>query len=111
MDQEAVEDLFSGVLNVRVRRMFGGLGIFDGPLMFALVAGGELYLKTNEETARHFAEAGGRAFSYARKGKLATMGYWTPPEQVFDDGDELRRWTVLALEAARASAAKIRPPG
>lgn len=111
MDQEAAEDLFADILPVRVRRMFGGLGIFDGSLMFALVADGELYFKTNEETSVRFAEAGGRAFSYARKGKLATMGYWTPPEQIFDDAEALRRWTALARQAAHASAARVRPRG
>lgn len=111
MDRDAVEDLFAGILPIRVRRMFGGLGLFDGPLMFALVADGELYFKTNDETAALFAEAGGHAFSYARKGKLATMGYWTPPESIFDDAEELRRWTALALRVAHASQVGVRRRG
>jgi DNA transformation protein len=63
LDAEAIEDLFDGVVPVRLKRMFGGLGVFDGELMFALVADGELYLKAGSEEQALFVAAGSRPFT------------------------------------------------
>ena len=58
MDPDIIRDLFADLGAVRVRRMFGGQGIYLDELMFALEAGGELYLKADPETAGLFAKAG-----------------------------------------------------
>lgn len=52
MDAEAIRDVFRSFGPVHIRRMFGGKGIYEGELMFALEAGGELYLKADEESAK-----------------------------------------------------------
>ena len=52
MDAEAIRDLFAALGPVRTRRMFGGQGIYAGELMFALEAGGELYLKADDWNER-----------------------------------------------------------
>lgn len=113
MDAEAIEDLFAGVMPIRLRRMFGGVGIFDGELMFALVADGELYLKAGSEEQPLFMAAGSRPFTYDRNGKPTSLNYWTLPEEAFDDADALRRWSALACTAARrkASAKPVRRRG
>lgn len=80
--------------------MFGGLGIYREGVMFALVADGTLYLKVDDLNHREFAEACGRPFVYDGKGRPVTMSYWTPPEEIFDNPDELKRWAQLAYEAA-----------
>jgi len=46
--------------------MFGGQGVFSDDLMFALEAGGELFLKADTETAGAFAAAGSRQFVYTK---------------------------------------------
>ena len=43
-----VIDLMQGMGPVTSKKMFGGIGIFLDGLMFGLIAGNELYLKTNE---------------------------------------------------------------
>lgn len=68
-DPERYRDLFAPWGTVSVRRMFGGLGIYREGLMFALVADGELYFKTDRETVATFEAAGGRQFVYEAKGK------------------------------------------
>ena len=50
MDAEAIREIFRGLGPVQIRRMFGGQGIYRDELMFALVASGELYLKTDDES-------------------------------------------------------------
>ena len=54
MDADAIRDLFQGLGEVRIRRMFGGQGVFSDELMFALEAGGELYLKADETSVGAF---------------------------------------------------------
>jgi DNA transformation protein len=105
MDIDAVHDLFAGVMPVRLRRMFGGLGVYDGDLMFALVADGEIYFKAGAEEQPLFAAAGSKPFTYDRQGKPTSLGYWTLPDEAFEDVDALKRWTGFALAAARRKAA------
>jgi DNA transformation protein len=103
MDAEAVAELFAPVLPVRTKRMFGGLGVYDGELIFAIVFDGEVFLKTSEQTRPLFADAGSVPFTYAARSRERETGYWRLPEAAFDGAGELRRWTDLALEAARAA--------
>lgn len=104
MDAQAISDIFGPAMPVRVRRMFGGFGVFDGALMFALVYDGEIFLKTSQTTRVRFAEAGSAPFVYRSRGRERDLGYWRLPEVALDDPDELARWAALALEAARERA-------
>jgi DNA transformation protein len=108
MDAEGIRELFADVLPVRVRRMFGGHGVYDGERMFALEAGGELWLKADVQSAARFAAAGSAQFTYAKNGKPFAMSYWRLPEAALDDVDALRDWTQAAIEAARRGANPVR---
>ena len=104
MDPDDIRDLFTGLGPVRVRRMFGGQGVFLDDLMFALEARGELYLKADAETASAFERAGSIQFVYTKDGRPMPMSYWRLPDAALDDPEEASRWGRLALEAARRSA-------
>jgi DNA transformation protein and related proteins len=106
MDAESIRDLLAALGPVRIRRMFGGQGVWRDDLMFALEAGGELFLKADAETAPAFAAAGSRQFTYMKEGRATAMGYWRLPDAALDDPDEAARWGRLALEAARRAAAE-----
>jgi DNA transformation protein and related proteins len=110
MDPEAIRDLFDALGPVRTRRMFGGQGIYAGDLMFALEAGGELYLKADDSIVPAFRAAGSRPFTYEKDGRTAQMSYWRLPDRAIDDPEEAARWGRLAVEAAiRAAARKAKP--
>jgi DNA transformation protein and related proteins len=110
VDPDTIRDLFAGLGPVRVRRMFGGQGVYLDELMFALEAGGELYLKADPETTGLFAKAGSSPFVYAKDGKPTPMSYWRLPDSAVDDPDEASRWGRLAVEAARRSALAKKKP-
>jgi len=106
MDEAFIQDLFAPFGAVRIRRMFGGLGIYGEDVMFALVADGELYLKADAEAAGRFRAAGSQPFVYEKRGRTMALSYWRLPEMALDDPDELERWARLAHAAAlRARAA------
>ena len=82
--------------------MFGGWGIYEQDVMFALIAYDELYLKVDEQTQPYFEQGDGRQFLYERPdGKLIGMSYWRPGDAVLDDGEALLEWATLAVAAAR----------
>ena len=88
------------------QRMFGGLGVFADGMMFALVAYGELYMKSEPETEALFEAAGSTPFVYAREGKEPVkMGYYKLPEDAFEDSHDFLKWARLSFESARKAAA------
>jgi DNA transformation protein and related proteins len=106
MRPDDLSDLFRSVDAFRSRRMFGGYGLYDGPVIIGLILDDTLYLKTDAQSAPHFVGAGARPFVYSHAGgKPVTMPYHTIPEEAFDDPDEAERWIALALAAGHRSKA------
>jgi len=105
MDEDVIRDLLAGLGPIRIKRMFGGLGIYADDLMFAIEADGELFIKADSETSDLFEQAGSSVFSYQKSGgKVFTMRYWKLPESALDDPDEATRWGRHGIEAARRGA-------
>ena len=101
MDEAAIRDVFSSLAPIRMRRMFGGTGIYADDVMFALEAYGELYLKTDAISQPAFRDAGSRAFVYEKDGRRVEMSYWLLPDEAHDDPDSAAAWARLGLQAAR----------
>src|ERR1700683_2215055 len=101
MDAEGLKELFEPFSAVAVRRMFSGYGVYADGLCFALNLGGETYLKADADTEAEFAAAGFAQFVYQGRTRPVKMGFWRLIASAYDDPDELRRWSDLALGAAR----------
>ena len=107
-------DQFTVFGPVDARRMFGGVGLFRGGLMIALVSGDTLYFKVDDGNRGAFEAAGLGPFTYGARGERVVLSYYEAPAEVFDDPDELARWARSAHEAAlraghgRAPKAKIK---
>lgn len=100
-DPDAIAQLFSEFGPVSVRRMFGGAGIFVDGLMIGMGYRDEIYLKTDDATARRFAAAGSSPFVYEAKGRELQLAYWRLPTRLYDDPAELAEWAKEALAVAR----------
>ena len=105
MENDAIVDLFAGLGLVRIRRLFGGKGIYFDGVIVAIVVRGELMLKADAVSAPDFAAAGARQWTYtgSRHGKLVAMPYWTVPDSAVDDPDEFASWARKAYEAGLRS--------
>jgi DNA transformation protein and related proteins len=104
-------DLLSSVGHCFPKRMFGGWGISVEGLTLAIIAdlgsGEKLWLKADEASRGRFEAAGCERFTFQMKDRLASMGYYTAPEEAMDSQEAMRPWAQLALECAlRARAAK-----
>ena len=105
------KELFAPFGEIRVRKMFGGAGVYCDDLFFAIMDGEAIYLKVDEETRNAFEAQGLEPFVFEMKdGSSGVMNYYNAPEDIYDDEDELKRWTRLALDAAsRAAKFKKKP--
>lgn len=98
-------DLFSPFGDIRVKKMFGGAGVYCDELFFAIMDDEAIYLKVDDDTRAEFEARGLEPFVFEMKdGSSGTMSYYNAPEDIYDDEDELKRWTVMALDAARRAA-------
>jgi DNA transformation protein len=101
MDNLDIEEMFSALGPVTIRRMFGGKGVYHQGMIIALDFRDEMLLKADAVTAPEFEAAGARRWSYeGKKGNPVFMPYWSIPEDAFDDPDVMAKWVRLAYEAA-----------
>lgn len=84
----------------RVRRMFGGYGLYRDDLMFAIILQDKLYLKADAVNVASFEKAMSEPFTYASKGKMVTLRYYEAPPEVYEDQDDMQQWAHSAFEAA-----------
>jgi DNA transformation protein and related proteins len=100
--QEFILDLL-GPLDPRPRRMFSGVGLFHGGVMFGLLVRDVFYLRVDDHTREQFERAGSAAFGYMRAGRQVSLSaYYAVPEGLLDRPDELLQWARDAIGAARA---------
>jgi DNA transformation protein len=101
--QDFVLDLLAP-LDPVARRMFSGVGLFHGGVMFGLLIREAFYLRVDDTTRAQFERAGSAAFSYNRAGRMVSLAaYYTVPEWLLDQPDELLRWARDAIGAARTA--------
>ncbi|MDH3299526.1 MAG: TfoX/Sxy family protein [Acidimicrobiia bacterium] len=91
------QDLIS-LGEVTIKAMFGGYGLFESGVMFAIVdRDGTAFLRAVPETEPRYVAAGSHKHG---------MPYWSVPDDVLADGASLLEWAGEALEAARAAKKK-----
>jgi DNA transformation protein and related proteins len=107
MENAAIEEIFAALGEVKIKRLFGGKGVYHQDLIVGVLMRGEMLLKADAETAPVFRAAGATQWTYeSPNGRTIQMPYWTLPAEAFDDTDQLAEWVRLAFAAARRSAAK-----
>jgi DNA transformation protein len=93
---ERLVDALGPLGDVTSKKMFGGYGIFGGGVMFALVdSTGVPHFRTDGSTTPQFEDAGSV--------KHSRMPYWSIPEAIYGDEDNLIAWATEALKVAQAA--------
>ncbi len=101
-----VADTFRRFGAIRIRKMFGGAGVYCDEAIFATVDDDAVYLKADAISRPIFEAAGLSPFVFDAKDGPKTMSYFRAPDDIFDDEAALMRWTALALDAAMRASAK-----
>ena len=93
------------------RAMFGGWGLYLDRRMFALIAGGRLYLRADALSRRRFTARGLAQFRPRVRGRPRAMPYFEAPPEALEEPEELGRWAREAVAAAARAAAAGRARG
>ena len=96
-------DELASLGQVSLRRMFGGAGLFLDGLMIGILEEDVLYLKVAARNRPDFEAAGSEPFTYARMGQEVALSFWRLPDEIIEDGEELRAWALKSRAAAIAT--------
>ena len=89
------------VPGIRVKRMFGAVGLYATDLFFGLVDDDVLYLKVDDTTRPDYESRGMPPF---RPFEVhASMNYSQLPEEILEEWETLQLWTSRALDVARTA--------
>ena len=108
-----VEDLFASLGRIRIRKMFGGAGVYSGEDMFALIDQDRIFVKSDDALKADLEQEGGEAFEWTNPntGKTIQMSYVSLPVNALDDREEASAWARKALDVAiEARRAKVKSP-
>lgn len=95
-----VQELLSSVGPIRIKKMFGGAGVYAQDLVFGLIIGETLYIKADDLTEPDFKAAGSEPFVFDMKGKPVPMRYWRLPDEAADDPEAAGEWARRGIDAA-----------
>jgi DNA transformation protein and related proteins len=110
MDQEHLRDLFAGLPQMSIRRLFGGFGLYSQGWVFAIIGFDQIWIKADAQTVLLFEQAGSKPFTYMGDNKIVALPYWSLPDQAIDDPDEALKWARLGLAASMRAPKKRRTP-
>jgi DNA transformation protein len=97
------DDLFAEFGPVTVKRFFGGEAIYAGDVMIGMVFDERIYLKTDETTRKAFLVEKCKPFTFEKGGETVATTWFSLPERLFDDAEELALWARAALKVASSS--------
>lgn len=90
-----IEDALQILGDVRLRRMFGGYGIYRGEIFFGILHQDRLYFKTDETSRVNYVAHGMQPFQPSAKQTL--KNYYEVPLEIVDDPEALVAWAREAI--------------
>lgn len=99
-------DVLPESLNATARAMMGGYVLYSDGKVFAIVEDETLWLKGSVELKEWYESRGAKQFSYMKlskdggERKLQKMHFYSVPEEVLEDRDDILQWVDVALSAA-----------
>jgi DNA transformation protein and related proteins len=100
---------FSPLGEIAARAMMGGWCLYCDGIIFALAAGGALFLKGDEINIPKFNACGLLPFK-PFPDQDTVMKYFQAPPEIYEDAAAMREWVGGAVEAGRRAQAKKKKP-
>jgi DNA transformation protein and related proteins len=95
-------DILSPLGGMKARKMFGGHGIYQHGIFFALISDDVLYFKVDATSRQDYEAYGSKPFTYAAKDKkTVVLSYWEVPADVLESHADLAQWVAKAVSVAR----------
>ena len=113
-DAAFAEELFAGLGDLEVKRLFGGAGLYSAGVIFGAIMDETVYLKADAALSADLEAEGSVAWIYTypsgpKAGQTIPMGYWSLPEAALDDPPEACAWARRALSVALKAKVAKRP--
>jgi len=103
---EFVIDQLHALRELESRAMFGGHGLYQTGVFFAIVHRGRLYFRVDDATRPAYQARGMKPF---QPGSRQTLGrYYEVPADVLEDAIESLRWARAALGVGEVSKSRAR---
>ncbi|MEM9667397.1 MAG: TfoX/Sxy family protein [Pseudomonadota bacterium] len=105
-----VEELFEPFAPLKIKRMFGGAGVWSGQQIFAILADDVIYLKCDPALREALEAEDGEVFIWTnpKTGAVNEMQYVSLPSAALDDPEDAADWARRALDVG-LKAAKAKP--
>ena len=87
-----VHDILGHLDGITAKKMFGGYGVYQDGVIFALITSNtDLYFKVDESNQTDYEALGSKQFIYTghKTKKSTTMPYWLLPEEIMEDRDTI----------------------
>ena len=103
-DPHRFDDLFAEFGPIQIRRFFGGEGIYAGDIMVGMVFDDIIYFTTDATTRAAFLAEGCKPFTFLKRstGETVATHWYSAPDRLYDDPEELAEWARIALGVASA---------
>jgi DNA transformation protein len=99
------QELLAPTGPVRVRRMFGGHGLYVSERFVAILLNDTLYLKADAQSQPEFEAAGCAPFTYTTAaGQRTVLAFRQAPDEAMESPAQMLPWARLALGAALRAA-------
>lgn len=93
----------SEIYDARARKIFGGMGIYTGEKMFAILEEDLVSFKLSPEDREHaLALDGAHVFKPSEEGHPEMPEYIVMPQNVLDDASKFQDWLIKSAEYVRS---------
>ncbi len=105
-----IDEVLGPLGKITTKRVFGLDGIKLDDVLLGFVIDERLYFRTDAESIDAYRKGGGEPYTFTKRGgEFIVTSYWSLPEWLYDEPDELANWAKHALAAAQQSpSARIR---
>lgn len=100
-----MQDLLHDLPGITSKRMFGGYGIYQDGIIFAMIGFGKIMFKVGDSNRQAYEDKGMKQFVYThpKSGKITPMPYYELPPDILEDPDQLPTWIAASVQATKAS--------
>jgi DNA transformation protein len=86
--------------------MFGGYGLYNDGLFFAIIADDTLFFKVDDHTRHIYEEYEMEPFTYEKQGKDYSLGYYEVPIDILESPPQLQAFVDAACAVAQRAKKK-----
>jgi len=97
---EYILDVLSLCDNITAKRLFGGYGLYQNGIIFAIIVENELYFKVDESNIDLYQNLNSEPLTFHAKGKTISMSYRKVPDEIIENKELLVTHVELAVLAS-----------